>query len=76
MHRMKRKSEATSRGNFLLPDQFDLDMLRDTIEVGRDLDANDWRAKIRRLPHAGGARFLTTLTFQLKQRGWRSNCGG
>jgi hypothetical protein len=38
MHRMKRKSEATSRGNFLLHNQFDLDMLRVTIEVGRDLD--------------------------------------
>ena len=38
MHRMKCKSEATSRGHFLLPDQFHLEMLRDTIEVGRDPD--------------------------------------
>jgi hypothetical protein len=41
MQRMKRKSEATSRGHFLLPNQFDLDMLRDTIEVGRDLDESE-----------------------------------
>ena len=38
MQRMKRKSEMTSRGYFLLPNQFDLDMRRDTIEVGQDLD--------------------------------------
>ena len=68
MHRMKCKSEAaaTSRGHFLLPDQFDLDVPRDTIEVGRDINEMMHmigRGTIRHLPPAGGARFLTTPTF-------------